>query len=101
MTAAEPRELRCAASLSIPTPELYPSVTHTSLLQCFDVATRSLRNYGDSDPAGIVSVVRWTSATRWRSPPSSARWATTCRRGFGLNYLNERITPGLPGPAQA
>ena len=21
--------------------------------------------------------------------------------GFGLNYLNERITPGLPGPAQA
>jgi hypothetical protein len=21
--------------------------------------------------------------------------------GFGLNYLNKRITPGLPGPAQA
>jgi hypothetical protein len=60
MTAAEPRELRCAASLSIPTPELYPSVTHTSLLQCFDVATRSLRNDGDSDPAGIVTMVRWT-----------------------------------------
>jgi hypothetical protein len=26
MTAAEPRELRCAASLPIPTPVIYPSV---------------------------------------------------------------------------
>ena len=35
-------------------------MTQTSLLQCFDVATRSLRNDGDSDQAGIVSLERWT-----------------------------------------
>ena len=27
MTAAEPRELRCAVGLPIPTPVIYPSVT--------------------------------------------------------------------------
>jgi acetylxylan esterase len=38
---------------------IYPSVTRTSL-DCFDVSTPgALTHDGDSDPAGIVSMVRW------------------------------------------
>jgi len=39
---------------------IYPSVTRTSPLVCFDVSTPgALRHDGDSDPVGIVSMVRW------------------------------------------
>jgi acetylxylan esterase len=38
---------------------IYPSVTRTSLV-CFDVSTPgALTHDGDSDPVGIVSMVRW------------------------------------------
>ncbi len=39
---------------------IYPSVTRTSPIVCFDVSTTgALRHDGDSDPVGIVSMVRW------------------------------------------
>jgi len=39
---------------------VYPSVTRTSL-DCFDVSTPgALTHFGNSDPVGIVSMVRWT-----------------------------------------
>jgi poly(hydroxyalkanoate) depolymerase family esterase len=39
---------------------IYPSVTRTSPIACFDVSTPgALRHDGDSDPVGIVSMVRW------------------------------------------
>lgn len=39
---------------------IYPSVTRTSPLVCFDVSTPgALTHDGDSDPVGIVSMVRW------------------------------------------
>ncbi len=41
---------------------VYPSVTRTSL-DCFDVSTPgALTHNGDSDPVGIVSMVRWTQS---------------------------------------
>ena len=39
---------------------IYPSVIRTSPLACFDVSTPgALTHDGDSDPVGIVSMVRW------------------------------------------